>query len=51
RGCGARISICNTRRSWPGVHSFGIESVRGPEGFSCGKFLPGRRYFLWNERH
>ena len=25
--------------------------VRGPEGFSCGKFLPGRRYFLWNERH
>ena len=27
RGCGTRISICNTRRSWPGVHSFGIEGA------------------------
>ena len=25
--------------------------VRGPEGFGSRKFLPGRGYLLWNERH
>ena len=41
----------------PTVHSISrsplpaATGVRGPEGFGRGKFLPGRGYLLWNERH